>query len=215
MKTSAKKVPTETFVLLDDPTRRKILYLLGSKDLPVSKIADEIDLSPPTVYHHIKRLLTAGLVEVSKEERVGHLIESYYRPTAEIFTSDVGYFSVHRLIPNAEKALQGLTELGFKMDIDKNLTSKITALENKRADGVHIKELEEATSNLKNYDLATLIHVKWYATLLLMSDAQFDETIESIKEIRELLNLHCLDKPEVFVRTTGMTEQKVLSKHGR
>ena len=36
-----------------DETRRKMLYLLRAKEMTVSKIAEELNLTPQTVYHHL------------------------------------------------------------------------------------------------------------------------------------------------------------------
>src|SRR5512139_527030 len=80
----------EGFKILADETRRKIIFLLRAKELTVSQIADELNLTPQTVYHHIKRLVEAGMVEVTREVRVDHLIESYYMATAEVFHMTVG-----------------------------------------------------------------------------------------------------------------------------
>jgi DNA-binding transcriptional ArsR family regulator len=80
----------EAFQLLADETRRKMVFLLRVKDMTVSQIAAELNLTPQAVYHHIKKLQKADLVEVSREERLGHLIESYYRATAESFYLSMG-----------------------------------------------------------------------------------------------------------------------------
>ena len=80
----------KAFYLFADETRRKIMHLLRVKEMNASQIAAELDLTPQAVYHHIKKLLKGGLVEVSREERCGHLIESYYRATAELFSFSQG-----------------------------------------------------------------------------------------------------------------------------
>src|SRR5512137_2899755 len=79
--------------LLADEKRRKIIYLLRAKEMTVSQIADELNLAPQNLYHHIKKMLEADLVEVTREVRVGSLIESYYRATAEVFQITVGQTS--------------------------------------------------------------------------------------------------------------------------
>jgi DNA-binding transcriptional ArsR family regulator len=88
----AFKVVTDpkAFQLLADGTRRKIVYLLRVKEMSVSQLAAELNLTPQAVYHHVKKLVKGGLVEVSREERCGHLIESYYRATAEMFSFSLG-----------------------------------------------------------------------------------------------------------------------------
>jgi DNA-binding transcriptional ArsR family regulator len=50
------------FRALDDPTRRKILELLKSKDLPAGEIASEFEMTKPSISHHLDILKQAGLV---------------------------------------------------------------------------------------------------------------------------------------------------------
>jgi DNA-binding transcriptional ArsR family regulator len=80
----------EAFQLLADETRRKILYLLRVKDMTVNQLAAELGVTSQAVYHHTRKLLKGKMIEVTKEERVGHLIESYYRATAEDFLLSTG-----------------------------------------------------------------------------------------------------------------------------
>jgi len=58
--------------------------------MTVGQIASELDITPQAVYHHIRKLKKAKMIEVSREERVAHLIESYYRATAKAFICKFG-----------------------------------------------------------------------------------------------------------------------------
>ena len=80
----------QEFQLLADGTRRKIIFLLRATEMTVSQISSNLGLTPQAIYHHIKKLQNAGFVTVEREKRVGHLIESYYRATAEAFLCSVG-----------------------------------------------------------------------------------------------------------------------------
>jgi ArsR family transcriptional regulator len=55
------------FKALNDPTRRKILELLQKKDMTAGDIADEFNISKPSISHHLDLLKQAGLVEAAKE----------------------------------------------------------------------------------------------------------------------------------------------------
>ena len=57
------------FRALGDPTRVKILNLLSRSDEPVCvcEFVPAVELSQPTVSHHLKKLTDAGLLE--REER--------------------------------------------------------------------------------------------------------------------------------------------------
>jgi DNA-binding transcriptional ArsR family regulator len=61
----------ELFKALNDPTRRKILDLLKEKDLTAGEIAEEFDISKPSISHHLEQLKKAGLVST---ERNGQFI---------------------------------------------------------------------------------------------------------------------------------------------
>ena len=55
------------FKALDDPTRRKILEMLRKGDLTAGEIADEFQISKPSISHHLDLLKQAGLVLAVKE----------------------------------------------------------------------------------------------------------------------------------------------------
>ena len=49
---------------LADPTRRRIVELLGAGDLAAGEIVERFALSPPAISQHLKVLREAGLVRV-------------------------------------------------------------------------------------------------------------------------------------------------------
>jgi DNA-binding transcriptional ArsR family regulator len=44
------------FKALADPTRRKIIMLLKEKDLTAGEIADQFDMTKPSISHHLNIL---------------------------------------------------------------------------------------------------------------------------------------------------------------
>jgi ArsR family transcriptional regulator len=50
------------FRALSDPTRRRILALLGERERTVNEIVDQFDLSQPAISRHLAVLREAGLV---------------------------------------------------------------------------------------------------------------------------------------------------------
>lgn len=52
----------EVFKALADPNRRKILDLLKERDLTAGEIADQFEMSKPSISNHLKILKSAGLV---------------------------------------------------------------------------------------------------------------------------------------------------------
>ena len=57
----------ETFRVLSDPTRVKILYLPSQHELCVHDIAELLGASQPTVSHHLRILRFQGLVRSRRE----------------------------------------------------------------------------------------------------------------------------------------------------
>ena len=55
------------FKALNDTTRREILELLKEKDLTAGEIADQFNISKPSISHHLDLLRQAGLVVSVKE----------------------------------------------------------------------------------------------------------------------------------------------------
>lgn len=58
---------SETFKLLADPTRVKILWLLHQGELNVGDIADRVGVAPTVVSQHLAKLRLAGLVTTRRE----------------------------------------------------------------------------------------------------------------------------------------------------
>jgi ArsR family transcriptional regulator, arsenate/arsenite/antimonite-responsive transcriptional repressor len=56
------------FKALNDPIRRKILELLKKKgDMSAGEIAEQFDISKPSISHHLDLLKQAGLVDVMRD----------------------------------------------------------------------------------------------------------------------------------------------------
>jgi len=188
----------KAFQLLADETRRKILYLLRVKEMTVSQLATELNLTPQALYHHIKKLLQGEMVEVVREERVGHLIESYYRATAEDFILTHGKMSSQTLRDRnlAEEqvttVLKALNRLGFNLEFDENKISQLVDLragvDRSCEDAVKKKsEIEDEIWNLDDLNLLTKMMATDFAGKLLMSDDEFDRQQETRKKLRRSL----------------------------
>ncbi len=64
----------ETFQLISDATRLKILWLLCHNEVCVNNIAVLVKMSSPAVSHHLRLLKQAGLIESRREGK-----EMYYK----------------------------------------------------------------------------------------------------------------------------------------
>jgi DNA-binding transcriptional ArsR family regulator len=178
----------DAFRLLGDETRRRIIYLLRAKEMTVSQIAGELNLTPQAIYHHIRKLRDAGMVEVAREERVDHFIETYYRATAEIFNMSHGSGSstaYHE--EKAAESLKALSKIGLTVREDSTVASRLVELE-KRMDQIGEKQnWAEAIAGLEDVDFFVKQGVDHLAKLLMMSDKEFNEYLTLIREERKLL----------------------------
>ncbi|UCH32279.1 MAG: winged helix-turn-helix transcriptional regulator [Candidatus Bathyarchaeota archaeon] len=183
----------DAFKLLGDSTRRKIVFLLRVKEMTVSQIAAELSLTPQAVYHHIKKLLKGEMVEVAREERVDHLIESYYQATAEVFHCSVGQTKRGAEIArdNIRTMLNALKKLGFELQFDEKAVSQLVDIE------MHIqhhleeccdsKKIEDKVAKLDDVDFLTKQSVQKYAEILSMSDEDYEKHQKNSKKSRELI----------------------------
>lgn len=57
----------EVFKALSDPTRRKILQLLGRGEMSAGELAGHFDVSKPSMSHHFAVLKDADLVTTRRE----------------------------------------------------------------------------------------------------------------------------------------------------
>jgi len=184
----------KAFYLLADETRRKIIYLLRVKEMTVSKLAAELNLTPQAVYHHVKKLVKGGLVEVTREERCGHLIESYYRATAEMFNFSHGKATIQSL-HNKQIAedqittvLKALKTLGYNLEYDKKTISQLVEVQSELDECCEdISKLESAIYEMNDLDLLTKETAKKFAKTLTMSEEEFKKEHEKRKKFRELL----------------------------
>jgi DNA-binding transcriptional ArsR family regulator len=77
---------------LGDETRLRILKLLAGRDLYLTEIAQQLDLSKPTIKHHLALLRAAGLVTVTEAGTV--LYYTLRRERVEAASAELGAFLV-------------------------------------------------------------------------------------------------------------------------
>ncbi len=185
----------EAFQLLADETRRKIIYLLRAKERTVSQLAGELDRTPQAIYHHIHKMRDAGLVEVAREERVDHFIETYFQATAEVFQMSYGEGKPGYAESRTLEALKGLESLGFAVSTDPESMSRIVDLE-RRIDRFGIsEETLDRIVGLENVDFVMKQDLGHYAKLASMNDAEFAEYLRLQEELRRLLHSEVTEPP--------------------
>ncbi len=178
----------EAFQLLADETRRRIIYLLRAKEMTVAQIAEELKLTPQAIYHHIRKLKDAEMVEVAREERVDHFIETYYRATAEMFNVAHGEAASSQVIEDGvREALGAFEKLGLQSHVDDAAVSKIVGI---------IKDMKEPEANSPwTEKVNELVDVTYFTKqqlleflhLMQTSDREFEHFLKYYRELRKTL----------------------------
>jgi DNA-binding transcriptional ArsR family regulator len=183
------------FQLLADETRMKMIYLLRAKEMTVSQIASQVGLTPQTVYHHIRKLRKAGMVEVSKEVRTEHIVESFYRATAGYFHFvDGSCASECRGMEWLREILKGLGNLGLEVNLSDKDTAGILKL------GEELKRRREDPDIVgKIYDMDDIDpsvghDLGEFAMMMRMNEREFARYLETQRTLRERLLLGRVDK---------------------
>jgi DNA-binding transcriptional ArsR family regulator len=186
----------EAFQLLADETRRKILYLLRVKDMTVNQLAAELELTAQAVYHHIRKLLKGKMVEVAKEERVGHLIESYYRATAEDFLLSTGKIKAKSVRDKAmvreqlAAVFKAYQKFGLEIKYDESSISKLVDLwKGLQEDcGTCVDpQLQDKIWSSEELSLLEKTMAAELSSVLLMTDEEFARNEKNRRELRAFL----------------------------
>jgi len=186
----------KAFELLADGTRRNIIYLLRVKEMTVSQIAADMGLTAQAIYHHIRKMKAAGMVDVAREERVGHFIETYYRSAAETFMFSHGEAGKKQTEEEMTKqALEGLAKLGLvKPSPSKDVISKVARLMTKIDSCCKTSDWVEKIHQMPDVGYFVRQNMSEFAHLLSEDDEHFENHIKLKKELRSIL-LSCAVEP--------------------
>ena len=191
-----KSIDEEAFKLLQDETRRKILFLLRDSELTVKEISSELNLTAQNIYHHIKKLQDAGLIKVSEERRSGHLIESSYTTTADTFIYHADEM-VEKSVQSSIDILNGMNEMGIHVDVNEENARRLSELHGRRLRLLNTSSVtnEICTScGFSGYFMKfgpmnpiLLDRILQYASVANMADEEFDESLRLTRKLRHFL----------------------------
>jgi DNA-binding transcriptional ArsR family regulator len=176
------------FQLLADETRMKMIYLLRAKEMTVGQIAGELGLTPQTIYHHIRRLREADMVEVSREERTEHIVESFFRATAGYFhfvngscASECG--GMHWL----REILKGLGNLGLEVDLSDAEAADILGLGEEIVQPRENPDIVGKIYEMDDIDPSVGDVLGEFAMMMKMNDQAFEKYLETQRALRKRL----------------------------
>ncbi len=178
----------EAFQLLADETRRRIIYLLRAREMTVAQIAEELKLTPQAIYHHIRKLKDADMVEIAREERVDHFIETYYQATAEMFHLAHGESGGAKVLEEeVREALGALTKLGFKAKVDSGVVSQVVDLIKRMKEPDAHSPWTERINELEDVSYLAKQELLEYVHLMTISDKEFENFLKCYRELRKAL----------------------------
>jgi DNA-binding transcriptional ArsR family regulator len=179
----------EAFQLLADDTRRRIIHLLRAKERTVSQIAEELGLTPQAIYHHIRKMKSADLVEVAREERIDHFIETYYRATAEVFHISHGEEGKKETGGKQTKeTLANMAKIGINVPVDDTSVSKFMAATSSMKDCFEKSNWVDKITELEDVDFFTKQTMIEYSCLATMSDKEFEDFLQGYRDMRKVLH---------------------------
>ena len=113
----------EVAKLLADPTRRDILHLLRHDEMSATDLAKALNKNHSSITYRLNTMLGAGLIEVSREEKVRNMVQPYYRSVGhsyhvsysltEVLSRDPDYLAWQEEL--MDQLMQGLEEYGAEI----------------------------------------------------------------------------------------------------
>lgn len=183
MKLRTKVLSTEDEIrAFSDPYRYKILSNLWKLQKPstVKQIADKMGEVPAKVHYHVKKLVKAGILELSHTKEINGIVAKYYKSTAENFEIKGEEFS-----PSFAKGMLNRTQTIVATFFDESKRDFLNYL-----DKTSKKDYDNEEN--KTIDLGTVSKSKIYLT-----DDEAKEFKKLLKKLKRFENNHNEDNSEI------------------
>ncbi len=176
-------------------------------ELSLTELTDILSRSKSTIHHHLEKLMGAGLIEVSREEKVrGNILKKF-------FSLKPGY---QKMLENTDSSLEEVNKDMFDFYVT-YLNSAIRILK------FYKKFFEKLEKEKKGYE-----HLKefmqeddGFSTMFFFNKEQFKKAMQLYKEFADKLNKIDIEfngiqveKP-YFVFTYGMPLKQVIEEIGK
>jgi hypothetical protein len=136
------------------------------------------------------------MVEVGREERVDHFIETYYRATAEMFNMAHGKAASSQVMEDeVREACGGLEKLGIKAEVDDAAVGKIVGLIKHMKDPDAASPWAEKISELDGVSYFAKQELLEFLHLISYSDREFEDFLKYYRELRKALRLIVREMP--------------------
>lgn len=189
-------IDEKAFGLLQDPTRRRMMFLLRDNELTVRELTSSLGLTAQDIYHHIKKLEDADLIRVAEEKRSGHLIQSYYTATADTFVYHCDEM-VERSTQSFIDVLNGLNDMNMDVEVSVENAKKLAELHEQRLRLMSTAPVQNdicSSCGFSGYFMKfgpmnplLLERTLSYQSMMKMNDQEFEESIRLTRQIRQFL----------------------------
>jgi len=199
-------IDEEAFRLLQDETRRKIMFLLRENELTVGELASSLGLTTQNIYHHMKKLQDADLIKVAEEKRSGHIIESYYTATADTYV----YHCDEMVEKNTQSfidVLNGLNEMRMDVEVSVENAKKLAELHEQRLRLMNTAPIQNdicSSCGFSGYFMkfgpmnpVLLERILNYQSMMKMTDQEFEDSIRLTRQLRQFLLSIRAGKPRI------------------
>jgi DNA-binding transcriptional ArsR family regulator len=186
----------ESFKLLEDETRRSIIFLLREEELTAKEIASALKLTTQNIYHHLKKLQMGGIVGVSVERLRGHLLERFYITTADTF-----FYTEDRIDENQVQSfndvLNGLNEMGIDIDMGDDIAHELSDLHERQKKLMNTQSVSPDLCSSCSFsgffmkfgpmNPILLNRILQYSSMIKMTEEEFEEYLDQTRGLRRFL----------------------------
>ncbi len=174
---------------VSDQTRREILALLRVKEMTAAELANILEKDQSTVYRHLEKLQSAGLVVPTKDRKTHHIPEKLFGRTARVFlvapdlSTDLEGVDLGRLYGREEvtRMLLVLQGMGYLDEVTPDTVAEARRLM------LHIDDSIRSELERSGAGEPLELHTLWRLEMLLLlikerKDEAFREKVESALE---------------------------------
>ncbi len=159
-------------------------------EMTVAEIANALNRTPTSLYHHIELLKSHGLIEVAKEEQRGKCTVTYYRRTAPLFIISHMAIPCSLDLENLKKGVRTIKN-ALNLEISEENEEQLVRLMKK----IHKIQKETLTKIARLFtgcveEEHLVRNVLWFMTWLVLPDnPQFLEYRRQILELMSELDV--------------------------
>lgn len=184
-----------------DPVRLTILELLAEEEMTSRQLAEELNISQQLTYHHLQKLIEAGLCTITRTGKRGNLEIYYYRAIASTFEFALPPINKEAIAKEIERhALEDrvieerdweTAEVLEKMGFSLSSMPEFVDWSNKEA-SYFIGSYQRLMDKVKEEELSAqqweaVVAAMRLATLASMTDEELDAWFDTVRKAKDVI----------------------------